>query len=194
MKNKYIYKDRQIYGNKLYDNIIQLLIPIISLLYNLLGKKTRNFIYVVSHIWRQAMWAVRLGEAGRGGIIRRNITIENPENVRLGYNVTIGEFVHIYGGGGVEIGDNTMIATHVAITSLGHDRKSEIYRDTVTMGLVKIGANVWVGSGATILPGVSIGCNAIIGAGAVVTKDVDPDTIVVGIPAKPILQNMDESI
>lgn len=44
--------------------------------------------------------------------------------------------------------------------------------------------NCWIGAGATILPGVTVGENAIVGAGAVVTKDVEPDTVVGGIPAK----------
>ncbi len=51
---------------------------------------------------------------------------------------------------------------------------------------IHIGKGVWIGSGAKILPGVSIGDNAIVGAGAVVTKDVEANTIVVGMPAKPV--------
>lgn len=49
---------------------------------------------------------------------------------------------------------------------------------------VHIGKRAWIGAGATILPGVTIGDNAVVGAGAVVTKDVEPDTIVAGNPAR----------
>ena len=49
-----------------------------------------------------------------------------------------------------------------------------------------LGRNVWVGSNATILSGVTIGDNAVVAAGAVVTKDVPADTIVGGVPARPI--------
>jgi maltose O-acetyltransferase len=49
---------------------------------------------------------------------------------------------------------------------------------------VSIGANVWIGAGAIILPGVTIGADALVGAGAVVTRDVRPGATVVGNPAK----------
>ena len=49
-----------------------------------------------------------------------------------------------------------------------------------------IGKNVWIGAGATVLPGVTVGDNAVIGAGSVVTKNVEADTVVAGNPAKPI--------
>ena len=49
---------------------------------------------------------------------------------------------------------------------------------------IVLGRNVWVGSNSTILQGVTIGDNAVIAAGAVVTKDVAPDTIVGGVPAR----------
>ena len=51
---------------------------------------------------------------------------------------------------------------------------------------IKIGKNVWIGSNAAVLPGVTIGDNAVIGAGAVVTKDVPANRIAAGVPAKVI--------
>ena len=51
---------------------------------------------------------------------------------------------------------------------------------------MKIGNDVWIGMGATIMSGIKIGNGAVIGAGSIVTKDVEPYTIVAGIPAKPI--------
>lgn len=53
---------------------------------------------------------------------------------------------------------------------------------------ITIGNNVWIGGSATILPGVSIGDNAVVGAGSVVTRDVAPNTVVAGNPAKVIRQ------
>ena len=88
------------------------------------------------------------------------------------------------GGGGVEIGDNVIIASHSVITSQTHDRNSKLYRKENIMKPVKIGDNVWIGAGAIILPGVSIGNSSIVGAGSVVTKDVLSNTVVMGIPAR----------
>lgn len=56
-------------------------------------------------------------------------------------------------------------------------------------GCVTVGDNAFIGAGATVLPRLSIGAGSIIGAGAVVTRNVPPDTIVVGNPAKPINSN-----
>lgn len=57
---------------------------------------------------------------------------------------------------------------------------------------VNVGHDVWVGHGATVLPGVEIGNGAVVAAGAVVTKDVDPYTIVGGVPAEPIRRRFSE--
>jgi len=58
----------------------------------------------------------------------------------------------------------------------------------------QIGNDVWIGNGAIVLRGIKIGDGAVIGAGAVVTKDVDPYTVVVGAPAKPIKKRFDDTI
>ncbi|MCX6501594.1 MAG: DapH/DapD/GlmU-related protein [Microbacterium sp.] len=58
-----------------------------------------------------------------------------------------------------------------------------------TFGEISIGEGVWVGSGAIILPGITIGDGAVVAAGAVVTRDVDPHTLVGGVPAR-VLRNL----
>ena len=114
------------------------------------------------------------------------IVINGIENVKIFDNVTIAAFVHIWGNAGVEIGSNTMIASHVSITSLTHDKTTTLFRDKTIGQQIKIGNNVWIGSHAIILPGVTIGDNAIIGAGSLVNKDVLSGDIVAGIPARSI--------
>lgn len=57
---------------------------------------------------------------------------------------------------------------------------------------VRVGHDVWLGHGALVMPGVAVGTGAVVGAGAVVTKDVEPYTVVVGVPAKPIRKRFDE--
>lgn len=122
---------------------------------------------------------------GEGVSIQLPVVINNPDHLRVGARVSINAFVHIWALGGVTIGDDTLIASHVAITSLTHDPRAELYAATQQARPVVIGRNVWIGTHAVILPGVTIGDNAVIGAGAVVTRDVPPRTVVVGVPAVP---------
>ncbi len=112
------------------------------------------------------------------------VRIEGPEYVTLGKRVSLSPFVHIWGHGGVAIGDNTMIASHAVITSITHSKDSLLYNEENICLPIKIGKNVWIGSHAVILPGLEIGDDAIIGAGAVVTHNVAPKTTVIGIPAR----------
>ncbi|HUJ79555.1 MAG TPA: acyltransferase [Nitrospiria bacterium] len=136
-----------------------------------------------------AYWRNRLGAFGDGSHIYPHVVIHAPEKVRLGSRVNIAEFVHIWGGGGVEIGNNAIIASHVVITSQTHDTHAAIYRDSQKMMPVYIGAGSWIGAGAIILPGVRIGDEAIVGAQSVVTSDVAPRSVVAGIPARKIERN-----
>lgn len=85
--------------------------------------------------------------------------------------------------GGIHIGENSFIGPRTSIVTINHDFDPAKRATTYNKG-VRIGKNVWVGINATICPGVSVGDGAIIGAGAVVTKDVAPNTIVGGNPAK----------
>ncbi|MBD5305171.1 MAG: hypothetical protein HDS12_02610 [Bacteroides sp.] len=83
--------------------------------------------------------------------------------------------------GGITIDDGAMIAANVQLISNNHDLYE---RQVITCKPVHIGKNAWIGAGATILPGVTVSDNAVVGAVSVVTKDVAPDTIVAGNPAK----------
>jgi acetyltransferase-like isoleucine patch superfamily enzyme len=125
-----------------------------------------------------------LGSYGDNVSMQMPIRIEGAEKVKIGSRVSIAAFVHIWGNGGVEIGDDTLIASHVAITSLTHDTAADLFAQSLISKPVIIGCNVWIGTHASILPGVKIGNGAIIGAGAVVTKDVSENMIVVGVPAR----------
>lgn len=112
------------------------------------------------------------------------INIEGAEYVELGDNVSIAPFVHIWGHGGLKIGNRVMIASHAAITTLTHDYNQESMYTTLIRGRVVIEDDVWIGAQSVIMPGVTVGKGAVVGAGSVVTKDVAPYSIVLGIPAK----------
>jgi acetyltransferase-like isoleucine patch superfamily enzyme len=133
-------------------------------------------------------WRLRLQFMGKGARVSSRAVIYRASRVSIRSNAVINDFVHIWGGGGVEIGAHTMIAAHCVITSSTHDSnalsRGLLYRETTIEKPVKIGANVWIGSNATILPGVTIADDAIVGAGAVVTRDVPRRSIVAGAPAR----------
>jgi acetyltransferase-like isoleucine patch superfamily enzyme len=120
------------------------------------------------------------------------VRIDGADNVEMGNNVAISPFVHIWGGGGVKIGDGVMIGSHSAITSETHDYTSEVMCKTHLQKKVVIEDNVWIGTHSVIMPGVTIGKGAVIGAGSVVTKDVAPKAIMVGVPAR-LLKNRGSS-
>ena len=87
----------------------------------------------------------------------------------------------------LEIGNRVSIGPRVTILPLEHANASKVRNAIGTrMGGVKIKDDVWIGAGVIILGGVTIGECSVIGAGAVVTKDVEPYTIVAGVPARKI--------
>lgn len=102
--------------------------------------------------------------------------------------LSIGKYSHINHGclldcrGGVRIGDNVSISHRVSVITAQHESRSRNFR--YYSAAVIIDDYAWIGANATILPGVHIGKGAIVAAGAVVTKDVDPYTIVGGVPAR----------
>jgi len=107
--------------------------------------------------------------------------------IKIKENTFLGEYVVIYGHGGVEIGENTLIAMHTCIVSSNHtvpDKNTPIRSKPDILLPVRIGKDVWIGAGAKVLGGVTIGDGCVIGAGAVVTSDLPPYSISVGIPAR----------
>lgn len=108
-------------------------------------------------------------------------------SIRIGRRVFLGPHVVIYGHGGVEIGDETMLAMHTRILSSEHtiSARSGLIRNEPDILLpTKIGRDVWLGAGVTVLGGVTIGDGCVVGAGAVVTRDLPPYSIARGVPAK----------
>jgi acetyltransferase-like isoleucine patch superfamily enzyme len=120
-----------------------------------------------------------------------NFGLFPPFYTDCGKNIHIGKGVFINSGckfqdqGGIYIGDNSLIGHNTVIATLNHDINPKFRGDTIPK-TVRIGKNVWIGSGVIILPGINIGDNAVIGAGSIVTKDVPKDMIAVGNPAKVI--------
>lgn len=118
--------------------------------------------------------------------------IEAPFYCSYGCNITLGTAVYMNAGcvildsASVRIGDNTMIGPQAQILCADHHRDPTLRRKGIECARpVTIGADVWIGAAALILPGVSIGDGAIVGAGSVVTRDVAAGAVVTGNPARP---------
>jgi acetyltransferase-like isoleucine patch superfamily enzyme len=137
-------------------------------------------------IYRGAYWKKRLAAFGEMSHVYPTVVIMCPERVRIGNRVNIIDFVHIWGGGGVQIGNNVMIGTHAIITSQSHDKYVEPFCNSNVNRPVVIEDGCWIGSGAILLPGVTIGRGSLVGAQSVVTHDVEPHSIVTGVPARTI--------
>ena len=114
--------------------------------------------------------------------IARNSRIDYPWNLSIGEMSSIGSGAWVYALDKITIGKNVCIGEDVRLITGSHDVSSPHF-DLVTKPIT-INDNVWVATGAIVLPGVTIGEGAVIGAGAVVTKDVEPWTVVGGNPAK----------
>lgn len=112
-----------------------------------------------------------------------------PFHTDCGKNTKIGKRVFVNAGcqfqdqGGITIGDDVLVGPQTIIATLNHDPDK---RGGMFAKPVVICEKVWLGARVTICPGVTIGDGAIVAAGAVVTKDVQPRTVVAGVPAKAI--------
>lgn len=107
------------------------------------------------------------------------------KNIHLGRGVFINACCHFQDHGGVTLGDDCQIGHNVVFATLNHGFAPE-QRKTTRPAPIVLGRGVWVGSNATILPGVTVGDYAVVAAGAVVTRDVAASTVVGGVPARPI--------
>lgn len=127
--------------------------------------------------------------------VNRTLGLMPPFNTDCGKNIHIGENVFINSGckmqdqGGIYIGDDVLIGHNACLLTLNHvsdpESRADMYPEPV-----HIEDKAWLGSNVTVLPGVRIGEGAIVAAGAVVTKDVEPLTVVGGVPAR-FIKNVD---
>lgn len=127
---------------------------------------------------------------GENTIIRR-WTCLRPYGgyIEIGKNCSINSFSHISGNGGVEIGDNVMIATQCVIISANHnfdDISIPMREQSETKEKIIIEDDCWLGAGVKVLAGVTIHSGSVIGAGSVVTKDIPSNSVAVGVPARVI--------
>ena len=110
-------------------------------------------------------------------------------SVTVGDDSFIGAYTILNGQGGIEIGKNALIAGHCHIVAANHvyeDPERPINDQGFILKGIRIEDDVWLGAGVKVLDGVTIGKGSVCAAGAVVHRNVPPNTVVGGVPAKPI--------
>ena len=107
-------------------------------------------------------------------------------DMRIGRNVFVNQNCTFYDLGGLDIADDVMIGPNVSLITSGHPVEPSRRRDFTIAKPIVIERNVWIGAGATIIGGVTVGENSVVAAGSVVTKNVPPNTLVGGNPARVI--------
>jgi acetyltransferase-like isoleucine patch superfamily enzyme len=108
-------------------------------------------------------------------------------SIEIGANCSVNDYCVIYGHGGVIIGDDVRMATHIVVVAADHrfnDPNVPIRKQGVEPKRITIGDDVWIGANACILGGVEIGRGCVIGAGSVVAESLEPFSVVVGNPAR----------
>ncbi len=146
---------------------------------------------IPSHTIRKFFYRLSGIKIGKGSTVHMMARIYDPRHIVIGEDTIVGERATLDGRkqlpnsqGGLEIGNHTDIASEVMIWTSQHDIQDPGFKAIEKK--VVIGDYVFIGPRSIILPGITIGNSAIIAAGAVVTKDVDPFTIVAGTPAQKI--------
>ena len=157
--------------------------------------------------WYVRMLAPLYQHRGRGSKIYGSVRMDTPPyrrfslgrrsvvesyaciNTAVG-DVTIGDYtrigLHCTIIGPVNIGNHVNLAQGITVTALNHnfaDGELRIDQQGVSTQPVSIGDDVWIGTNAVILPGVTIGNHVVIAAGAVVTKDIPDNSLAMGVPA-----------
>ncbi|MCM1167464.1 MAG: sugar O-acetyltransferase [Ruminococcus sp.] len=137
---------------------------------------------------RQMLLKEVFAEVGEG------CTVETPlnanwgcRNVHLGKGIYINSNVTFVDDEQIYIGDYSMISPNVVFTTSGHPILPILRENHYVYNLpIRIGRNVWIGSGAQIMPGITIGDNSVIGAGSVVTNDIPSNVVAFGVPCRVI--------
>ena len=138
---------------------------------------------------RKKYYRKRFADASDSFYIHPGVTIKAFWNLSIGEKGSINNGAWINAMGGVKIGNHVLIGPYVIIHSGNHkfDRLDIPIQEQGWNKLgVIIGDDVWIGANAIVLPGVTVGKGSVIGSGAVVTRDIPPYSVAVGIPAEVI--------
>lgn len=145
-----------------------------------------NIVFGIGKI-RANFWRIFLNKMGKNCFIMSNCNIGSPRGISLGNSVSINHHTTISGHDKLIIGNYVMIGPNCNILTANHgysDIRKPMIQQELLYGPIEIEDDVWLGANVIILPNTKIGRGSIVGANAVVTKNVEPYSIVGGVPAK----------
>lgn len=132
--------------------------------------------------WRKWLLTRFGAKIGHWANVMLGVKIRDPRNLEIGNFTSVARGVNFYNAAKVTIGENTVVSANVFFCTATHDHRKVDF--PLVCKPITVGSGVWLAMNAFILPGVTIGDGAVVGACSVVTKDVDPWTIVAGNPAR----------
>lgn len=156
-------------------------------IYSFAENLARIILELLPHPLRYWIFKVMFARLGSDSMIDYQTYFRYPWKISIGNGVWINRGCEFYGSmlasnAQITIGDHCAFGPRVRVLSATHDYRRLDLPDLAAS--VTVGNYVWIGAGATLLPGVSIGDGAVVAAGSVVTRDVAPFTVVAGNPAR----------
>jgi maltose O-acetyltransferase len=166
--------------------------------------KVRGVFYTLFLFWpdwpkpltselRAIYWRTQFKYLGENSRISHKVKVQNAENITLGRDTHITNNVILNGIGGIEIGNDVLVGYETIIMTSGRKFSSldiPIRKQGSELKKVVIGNDVWLGTRVIVLPGVTVGDGAVIGSGAVITKDIPPYSVAVGVPARVVRKRL----
>ena len=140
--------------------------------------------FIPSHIFRKFVFQLAGTKIESGSFLHMGCRIYDPKNIWIGNGTIIGYYATLDGRDCLKIGNHVDIASEVMIYNSQHNIHSNKF-EAISKPVV-IEDYVFIGPRAIILPGVTLQKGSVVAAGAVVTKDVEENSIVAGVPAKEI--------
>lgn len=143
---------------------------------------------------RAALLRINGARVGKKCFIRGGLQMQEGFNLHLGDEVFINAGCCFDTSALITLGSRVQLAYQVTLVTGGHQIGSHDCRaGSHTPQPITVEEGAWIGARALILPGVTIGAGAVVAAGSVVTKDVAPDVLVAGVPAK-VVRSLDISL
>ena len=136
-----------------------------------------------------------LGKCGKRLKLGRNVVLYNASRLSFGEDVYLAYGCWFMAGDQIVVGNGVMFGPYSVIVSSEHRRENRTFRHGVpAIAPIKIGNGCWLAAHVTVTAGVTLGNGCLVAAGAVVTHDVEPDTVVGGVPARKIKRSDDQPV